>query len=795
MHSKAKLLKASAICSYVFSALWFIVTAGFFALSNNLYWLFLVFALITLYVGFVVTSVKDKMTSVNLDKKENIKLLVCTVLSVLSPISAVLCLIAYFKKSEDTDKQPETKSDNRKIRGEKAEKSEKFYRKPSFIVACVSLALIFLCSFGASCFETSGFKVKVTDFTLTREMTLSYNEGKINGKEYVIGEETTADGRKQVGSYSVSMYVPKTATEENPAPVVFVVPGFTRTKATMAQYCIELSRRGAVVFSIDPGAQGGTTANSTSGANGVEYLVQYVYNNSDDFKFCDKNRFGAIGHSAGGGNVITLASDMAGENYEDSIIKAVYNSGYIKVSAATKFTKLHCNAAMSYAYYDEGAFRYQTDSTSVEVIAKRFINEVNGSVFDNGEAVWDKEYGSLENGTYRVVHREKINHCFEMYDNLSIANTIDFFNKALGMNSSLKNTSQIWFGKEFLNGLSLASAFAFIISLCGLLMTTPFFATLRNGGKKNGTYDDNFKQIPDVRPFAKTVSHKIVFWSTMILTACIACLDYIPLANLSIEIFPTSNLASVFTFTFPARMVNAVLLWAFINGVIGLVIFFAITALENLYEYVRFKAKGVQPNYNWVKYSAVKIRGNGATNVVLNVLKSLLLPIILFAVFYGLVQLTYLCFHQDFRFMLISAAPLNSRMFVTMLEYAPIIFVFYISNSIRVNLSIGREGLSEGKVMLIGAVFNSVGLMFILLINYICYFTTGTPYYGYWGNNNEVWLFVNMVFGLVVMMFVLPIFHRLFYKMTGNVWVGAITCCLIFVMMTISASVSYIPLY
>ena len=52
-----------------------------------------------------------------------------------------------------------------------------------------------------------------------------------------------------------------------------------------------------------------------------------------------------------------------------------------------------------------------------------------------------------------------------------------------------------------------------------------------------------------------------------------------------------------------------------------------------------------------------------------------------------------------------------------------------------------------------------------------------------------------MVFALVVMMFILPIFNRIFYKKTGNVWSGAITWCLIFVMMTISASVSYIPMY
>lgn len=796
MSTRLKLLKAAAILNYVFAAMWFVVTACFFALSNNLYWMFLVFALVTLYDGFIIMSVRDDMAGGQYDKKAQTKFLVAWIVSILSPVSFVLCAVAYFynKTSDDEPAAPATKEAEQPT---EQSKPKSFWRKPCFTVACVALAVIIVCGFVGACFETSGFSVKITDFTLTREMTLKYNEGKINGKEYVIGEETDADGKTHVGSYSVTMYVPNTATAENPAPVVFVLPGFTRTKATMAQYCMELSRRGAVVFCSDPGGQGGTTANSTSGANGIEYLVQYVYNNADDFKFCDKNRMGAIGHSAGGGNVITLAADMAGDSYQTSVIKAVYNSGYIKTSAANKFAKLKCNAAMSYAYYDEGAFRYQTDTTAYEVIAKRFINEVNGSTTARyDQVVVDHDYGNMADGTYRVVHREKTNHCFEMYDQISIANTIDFFNLALQMNSNIEGMQQVWFGKEFCNGLALAAAFTFVIALCMVLMNTPFFATLKEGSAADETSSEAGEVgLSTMAPQRQTIAHKIVFWTTMILTAIIACLDYIPLANLSIEVFPTSNLASVFTFVFPARMVNAILLWALINGAIGLVIFFAVTALENLYEYVMCKAKGITPNYDWSKFAAIKIRGNGWKGVLFNTLKTLLLPLILFGAFYLLDQVSYWCFHQDFRFMLISAAPLNARMFVTMLEYAPVIFVFYISNSIRVNCSIGKEGWSEWKVYLVSALANSVGLAFILLINYVCYFATGTPYYGYWGNNNEVWLFVNMVFSLVVMMFILPIFNRLFYKATGNVWTGAITNCLIFVMMTVSASVSYIPMY
>ncbi len=811
MYLKKKLLKAASVCSYAFTALWFVVAACFFALSDALYWMLAVFALVSLYSGFVVTSVREKAESVTLAKKENIKLLVCWILSIVCPPAFVLNGLAYFRNKED-----EIVTVRRNVEAEasaqeepalnvsqkpKTNKVKAFCKKKSFITACVSLGLIFIFGFCGMLFETSGFSVEVKDFTLTREMTEKYGKEE----DFVITDEA---------EYSATMYKPKTATEENPAAVVFVLPGFTRTKATMAQYCIELSRRGFVVFCMDPGAQGGTTApvkdednySSTKGANGVEYLVQYVYNNTDDYNFCDKTRFGAVGHSAGGGNVCTLAADMAGKNYEESIIKSVYISGYIKSSSIAKYKDLRCNAAMSYAYYDEGAFRYRTDADEpLEVAGLKFINNVNGENTNSySELSYDYGYGDMSDGTYRVVHRENTNHCFEMYDKTSIANTVKFFDESLDMNSGLDGFSQVWFGKEFFNGLALASAFTFVIALCAVLMNIPFFATIKNSKKKaaaNADTEPAMVQVEGAKPAVisgrahKTVAHKVIFWSCIILTAIIACLDYIPLANLSIEIFPVHNKANVFTFMFPARMVNAILLWAAINGAIGLVIFFGTTLLENLYEYSVYKIKGVQPEYDWNKFKAIKIGGNKWYNVLFNVLKAILLALICFGAFYFLVQISYWCFHQDFRFMLISAAPLNARMFVTALEYMPIIFVFYISNSIRVNCSIGREGWKEWKVMLVSALANSVGLAFILLINYVCYFTTGTPFYGYWGaNNNEVWLFINMVFGLVVMMFILPIFNRLFYKITGNVWTGAIACCMIFVMMTISASVSYIPM-
>ncbi len=84
--------------------------------------------------------------------------------------------------------------------------------------------------------------------------------------------------------------------------------------------------------------------------------------------------------------------------------------------------------------------------------------------------------------------------------------------------------------------------------------------------------------------------------------------------------------------------------------------------------------------------------------------------------------------------------------------------------------------------------------MFILVINYVCFFSTGSVFYGYMGAGNEVWLYINMVFPLVIMMALLPVMNRIIYKKTHNVWLSAIVCCAIFVTMTMTASVSYIAM-
>ncbi|MEG2159369.1 MAG: hypothetical protein RRY18_05760, partial [Clostridia bacterium] len=431
-------LKTSAILSYVSAGIYAFVTAWFFSLSDSIYWLFAILGLTSLFTGILISGIADKLRSNNYTSRDNVAFIIYGILNIVSLPSFALNIIAYFTKGEEVAPVL-TESSDVAVAPSKLPSKKKY-----LTIIIVALCLILVSNFVAMLFTTSGFSVSVNSLTLTKEMTEKYNSVALNGKKYIIDNAGL--------SYAVDVYVPNTATVEKKAPVVFVVPGFTRTKETQAQYCIELSRRGMVVFCLDPGCQGGTTSagyemdengefvldesgnkiqiSATTQANGLNYLVQYVYNNTEDYNYIDRNKFGVMGHSAGGGNAVTTAANFAGSSYEDSIIKSLYCSGYIKTSAANNYKKLRCNAAMSYAYWDEGSFRYETSDTSFEVIAKRFISEVNGATLDVGDAIVDYEYGNMASGTYRVVHNEKINHCFEVYDQLSITNTIEFFEES-----------------------------------------------------------------------------------------------------------------------------------------------------------------------------------------------------------------------------------------------------------------------------------------------------------------------------------------------------------------------------
>ena len=120
--------------------------------------------------------------------------------------------------------------------------------------------------------------------------------------------------------------------------------------------------------------------------------------------------------------------------------------------------------------------------------------------------------------------------------------------------------------------------------------------------------------------------------------------------------------------------------------------------------------------------------------------------------------------------------------------YAPVFFIFFLSNSLRVNGAMRFAGQSERSSLLLAGLGNSLGLLLIVIVQYATFALTGTVYW------TDGWLYINLLFAVVPMMFVLPYFNRFFFRMTGRIYLGPMVTCLIFIMILLSNTVCYLPL-
>jgi hypothetical protein len=626
----------------------------------------------------------------------------------------------------------------------------------------VSLFLILAGDIGASLVKTDGGKVEVVGFKLPAEN----------------GQWIAAD-----------LFKPKMATEETPVPLVVVCPGFERSKESMDSYSIELARRGIAVVAIDPYSQGASSSthekrSASKEGYGVVPIVEYIYD-TPNFNYVDKSRIGAAGYSAGGNAVLQSASlfgareakalkraqardDKDGRSlteaelariHAENKLSSVFVGGYVLTMSSDVLATVDANVGMDYARYDEGAFRTEHGNADMRD-APEALRLVNSALPDpdNQPAVAQvdigKIYGDATNRTLRVVNNTKCIHPLMPFDTTHVQNMLNFFLTVFNLSPSIPSSNQIWPWKEFFTLTSLLGAFLFLVPFTRLMLRLPVFNQLVH-------------PVPPALPARKTPG-KVLFWTTFFVSAMVACYLFIPAAQVTTYLFPRAS-AGEETWWFPERINNAILLWALANAVFGLIVF---TLTYQLFG----KKHGVTPNMWGIKTTAKEL------------VTSLGLALIVFVAFYGLLFASYTLFHTDFRFVFDSApASFPSKMFLVSLEYIPLFFIFFLMNSIRVNAASRFEGQNERLNLLINAFANSLGLMLILTIQYIWFAFRPTVFW------TQGWLYVNLLFGVVPLMFVLPIFNRYFFRQTGRVYLGPMITCPIFIMMMLTSNVCYLP--
>ena len=611
-----------------------------------------------------------------------------------------------------------------------------YIKNNKFLFVCIGI--IFIASFFASMIQTSfgNVDIELKKLKTDNDQTLVYD-----------------------------LYKPKLADSSNKVPFIVVVPGFQRSKEALSNIAIELSRRGFAVALIDPYAQGMSSSSrsrlaATTQGYGMFALVDYAY--EGNFSFVDIDKIGSTGHSMGGNAAIRGADHFgkkAIKSKTKSRLDSVFISGYVLTLRDDILKDSKSNMGISYALYDEGAFRNELkgwDAANMEIAPEslRVINNILQKDNQIDKVDLGKYYGSKEDNNLRVIFNEKLLHPFQPYNKEATANQINYFERVFGFPVKIEPNNQIWQFKELFTLINMVVSLIMLIPLTKMLLQFNFFKEI-------------IKPIPEALP-KQSKKSRTVFWIIFFISASIACITFIPMVDIAKVLFADAANREL-TWFFPQRMNNSVMLWAALNGSIGIIIF-------------------LLSFYFFGKHHGVNIKSWGLKTSRIELTKTIILGILVFSIYYTILFLNYFIFHIDYRFWFMGVRIFQTEMLLVLLMYFPLFFIFFFSNSLRVNGSMRFKNQPEWQSRLIAGFANSLGLILIIIIQYTTYALTGTVY---WTTN---WLSVNLLFGIVPMMFILPYFNRIFFNMTGRVYLGPIITCLIFIMILSTNTVVYLPI-
>ena len=260
-------------------------------------------------------------------------------------------------------------------------------------------------------------------------------------------------------SISGSLYVPNSASQENPAPAVYVQHGGNCSREYMSTFAIELSRRGYVVFNAESWGNGYSEVNHNDDIVSAVYGVEYL----TSLSFVDTTRVGVLGHSAGCSQVVNAALYNGNQFNVRSVM--VMGAG---ANAFDAETPIPINLCIMVGYRDENHSTSQTMTT----------NETNMSIFGvTDEIVPGKYYGSLEDNTVRVLYNpEGIFHLMMLFMPSVVSQAVDFFNTTMDYDSGIPAQETIFLWKEFGCAIGYVALMMFIISMVLGLMKTKLFS-------------------------------------------------------------------------------------------------------------------------------------------------------------------------------------------------------------------------------------------------------------------------------------------------------------------------------
>lgn len=649
-----------------------------------------------------------------------------------------------------------------------------------FLVVC--LLVIFVSSFCASCVQSDGFTVKVTDL---RDET---NTGSITNTS--VGEDgATVETETAVKGKVVSgiLFVPNNASAKNPLPAVVLTHGYLNNREMQLQNAIELARRGFIVLTVDREGHGNYdnsgSQNAMMATNGLYDSAKYLYN----LDIVDKSKIGISGHSMGG---YTTAATLAADKNV-----GIVSAGLMQ--AWSSFMGAGSDVSVGFLKAKDDEFFFTTKENGGTIArdylstatAKKFLGLstddtiVNKGIYKQtaeGGVLVTPQGGEAVDGTFRAIYEIAGVHP-QNHESVEGANAVvNFFYNAFGTPSGHKyiaESHQTWWVKEMFSLLGLIAVIAMIFPLVGLLLKTRFFKTIAVGeqvANENGEMVWVGNKPIESAPLHGVQKH-LTYWIGAIAVAIFSGLTIQPICTeFGKKFFPNTQL-------YPQDTTNWVCVWAVCTALFALAVVLFLWAVNGIVN--RFRYKENAPAHTENPFAAGRIQ-TGVTGLA----KTLLLGIIAVASVYVVTYINWQIWTVDFRIWTLAIKVFNVEMLPTMMRYALFFGIFFCVSALF-NEGFRAKNLPEWATILINVFFNIVGVLLMISIQYGVFTTSGVLW------QKDMALGYIVLIPMVPILAIATVISRRMTAKTGNVWLGAIINTLLFTMITCAntaASFAYV---
>lgn len=591
----------------------------------------------------------------------------------------------------------------------------------------LALVLCFISALGASVIQTNFGKVTVKDLRFMGQA----------------GHEMSA-----------LLFVPDTATAENPAPAIICSHGWYNTREMQDLNFVEYARRGFVVLAIDMYGHGnsddlpnGQWLNPENNANGMYDAVQMM----SRLDFVDRDRIGVTGHSNG-----ALASRVAVQLdnlAEEPLIAAallVSNDAEYQNADGEFYNMFGArDAAIVACQYDEFFHRVPQADGSYSA-PREYIHQATAQSFlhfgQDPSGLEPRESYHLYHedidgqDAIRAVFNPAIIHPWAHFSGGVVASSLEFFDAALGAPNPIAPTNQIWQWKAAFNALGLIGFMIFVVSLTKVLLDTRAFAALKAG--------------TEIAPKpALTGKARSWFWISGLLATVFSFIVYM-FGSLPINLMMPSFM--------PQQPPFFIGMWSAACGLFALLLI-----------WIGGKVTGEKADHaaNGVRIGAKKL------------LHTVVLAVVVVAAAYTLVFAADYFFHTDFRLWVLPLKAFDADKLPIVLLYLPLFLAYYIPNSISINSYNDFETKRSWMNISLNAMFNALASVIMVAVMYTVFRVTGklpnefVPIFG--GSILGIWLFP-----VIVILPVAAVVSRKLYRVTGNPYLAGIIMALLVTIMS-----------